>query len=106
MRYIPCPTRTQALSCGNTFAFATANLNLFIISIAVIENVPLDAELHKRATFSTLIVGLAGTGDETQATCVARSGANRSAIQYDSDKCSLAIVEHKANNATEGFYVE
>jgi hypothetical protein len=36
-------TRTQASRCGNTFAFAFANFNLFIISIAVLENVPLDA---------------------------------------------------------------
>jgi hypothetical protein len=35
---------------------------LFIISIAVLENVPPDAGLQKRATFSTLNVGLVGTG--------------------------------------------
>jgi hypothetical protein len=46
-------------------------VNLYIISIAMLENVPPDAGLHKRATFSTLIVGPAGTGDRTRATCVA-----------------------------------
>jgi hypothetical protein len=38
--------------------WATANF-----SIAVLENVPPDVELQKRATFSTLNVGLAGTGN-------------------------------------------
>jgi hypothetical protein len=59
----------------------TVNFNLFIISIAVLENVPPDVGLQKRAIFSTLIVGLAG--DRSRATCGARSGANRSAIHYD-----------------------
>jgi hypothetical protein len=36
------------------------------------------------ATFSTLNVGLAGTGNRTRATCVASSGTNRSAIHYAS----------------------
>jgi hypothetical protein len=49
----------------------------------VLENVPPDAGLQKRANFSTLIIGLAGTGDRAQATCVASSGDNRSAIHYD-----------------------
>jgi hypothetical protein len=54
------PTQTQARPrCGNTLAFATANLSLFIISIAVLENVLPEAELEKRANFSTLNVGLA-----------------------------------------------
>jgi hypothetical protein len=48
---------SRASRCENTFAF--------------------------RATFSTLIVGPAGTGYRTRATCVADSGANRSAIHYD-----------------------
>jgi hypothetical protein len=56
--------------------------NPFIISIAVLENVPPDAGLQKRATFSTLNVGLAGTGNQTRATCVASSVARRSAIHY------------------------
>jgi hypothetical protein len=58
---IPRPTRIQASRCGNTFGFATASFNLFIISIAVLENVPPYAGLQKRANLSTLIVGLAGT---------------------------------------------
>jgi hypothetical protein len=37
-------------------------LTYFIISIAVLENVPPDAGFQKRATFSTLNVDLAGTG--------------------------------------------
>jgi hypothetical protein len=62
---------------------ATANfLTHYIISIAVLENVPPDTELQKRATFSTLNVGLAGTGNRTRATCVAGSVARRSAIHY------------------------
>jgi hypothetical protein len=47
----------------DTFACATAKfLTHFIISIAVLENVPPEAGFHERATFSTLNVGLAGTG--------------------------------------------
>jgi hypothetical protein len=38
--------------------------------------VPLDAGLQKIANFSTLIVGLDGTGYQTWATCVAGSGTN------------------------------
>jgi hypothetical protein len=56
---------SHASRCGNTFACATAILlTLFIISIAMLENVHPDAGLQKRATFSTLNVGLAGIGNE------------------------------------------
>jgi hypothetical protein len=48
----------------------------------VLDNVPPDAGLLKRAIFSTLNVGLAGTGNQTLATCVASSGTIRSAIHY------------------------
>jgi hypothetical protein len=76
----------------DTFASATAIfLSHLIISIAVLENVLLEARLQKRATFSTLNVGLAGTGNRTRSTCVASSGTNRSAIHYD----------HTATNARE-----
>jgi hypothetical protein len=57
-------------------------LTHFLISIAVLEKVPPDAGLQKRATFSTLDVGLAGTGNQTQATYAASSGTNRSDIHY------------------------
>jgi hypothetical protein len=71
------------LKMWDTFACATAIfLTHFIISIAVLEYVPPDAELQKRATFSTLNVGLAGTGNRTRDTCVASSGTFRSAIHY------------------------
>jgi hypothetical protein len=40
------------------------------------------ARLQNRANFTTLIVGLAWTGDHTRATCVAGSGNNRSAIHF------------------------
>jgi hypothetical protein len=46
-------------------------------------NVPPDAGLQKRAAFSTLIVGLAETGDRTRATCVTGSGVSPSAMHYD-----------------------
>jgi hypothetical protein len=59
-------------------------LTHFIISIALLENVPPDAGLQKRATLSTLNVGLAGTGNRTRSTCVASSVARRSAIHYAS----------------------
>jgi hypothetical protein len=71
------------LKMWDTFACnTTKKLIHFIISIAVLENVPPDAGLQKRATFSTLNVGLTGTGYQTLATCVASSGTNRSAIHY------------------------
>jgi hypothetical protein len=72
--------------CGNTFAFASEDFNLFIISIAVHENVPPDVELQKSANFFTLIVsvGLAGAGDRTQATCVAGRGKAAHPSLYDS----------------------
>jgi hypothetical protein len=41
----------------------------------------MDAGFKKRANFPTLIEGLAG--DQTRATCVARSGVNRLTIHYD-----------------------
>jgi hypothetical protein len=67
----------------DSFACPTAkNVICFIISIAVLENVPPDAGLQKRATFSTLNVGLDGTGNQSQDTSVASSGTNRSAIHY------------------------
>jgi hypothetical protein len=77
------------MRCGKTFAFATPNVDLFIISItvqcdagklslllskfrpfynlncsAVLENVPPGAGLQKRANFSTLILGLDNPGIE------------------------------------------
>jgi hypothetical protein len=70
----------------DTFACATANLlDHFIISIAVLENVPPDAGVQKRATFSTLNIGSSGRDRESnRANCVASSGTNRSAILYTS----------------------
>jgi hypothetical protein len=73
------------LKMRDTFSCATANfLNHCIISIAVLENVLPDAGLQKRATLTTLNVGLSGTGNRTRATCVASSVARRSAIHYAS----------------------
>jgi hypothetical protein len=49
----------------DTFDCATAIFeSYFIISIAVLKNVPPDTGLQKRATFSTLNVGLVGTGND------------------------------------------
>jgi hypothetical protein len=50
------------LKMWDTFASAIF-LTHFIISTAVLENVPPDAGLQKRTIFSTLNVGLAGTGN-------------------------------------------
>jgi hypothetical protein len=61
---------------------ATAKfLNHFIISIAVLENEPI-SRVTENSNFSTLNVGLAGTGNRTQATCMAGSVSRRSAIYY------------------------
>jgi hypothetical protein len=51
---------SQASRCGTPLlALLQTCLTHFIISIAVLENVPPDARLQKRATFSTLNIGLA-----------------------------------------------
>jgi hypothetical protein len=61
---------------------ATAKfLTHFIISIAVLENVPL-SRVTEKSNFSTLYVGLARTGNRTRATCMAGSVSRRSAIHY------------------------
>jgi hypothetical protein len=71
------PTRTQASGCENTFAFATAIFFYQTIQCNCSAcNVPPDTGLQKRATFSTLIIGLARTGNRTRANCVAGSGAS------------------------------
>jgi hypothetical protein len=78
-----CLMRYSQASRSGTFACATAILSThFIISIAGLENVPPDAGFQKRASFSTLNVGLAGIGNRTRATSVASSGTSRSAIHY------------------------
>jgi hypothetical protein len=88
-----------SLKMWYTFACATAkNLTHFIISIAVLENVSPGTGLQKRATFSTLNVGLAGTGNQTRATCVASSGTNRSAIHYAYDSHAFKQVQYNATN--------
>jgi hypothetical protein len=51
------------LKMWDTFACATAIfLSHFIISIAVLDKVTPEAGLQKRAIFSTLNIGLSGTG--------------------------------------------
>jgi hypothetical protein len=64
----------------------------FIISIAVLDNVPPDAGLQKRATFSTQNVGLAVTGNQTRATCVAGRCPRRSAIHYAFMCMGLTVI--------------
>jgi uncharacterized membrane protein YagU involved in acid resistance len=62
------------LKMWDTFACATAiYLTHVIVSIAVLENVPLDAGLKKRENISDLNVGLAWNGNRTQATCMSSS---------------------------------
>jgi hypothetical protein len=72
-----------ASRCGNTFAFATAICYLAIKCNCSACSVPPDAGLQKRGNFSTLIVGLAETGEPAWATSVSGSGENCSAIHYD-----------------------
>jgi hypothetical protein len=57
-------------------------LSNYIVKLQCLQRSP-DAGLQKRATFSTIIVGLSGTGNQTRATCKAGSGTNRSAIHYN-----------------------
>jgi hypothetical protein len=85
----------------DTLACTTAILlTYFIISIAVLENVPHDTGLQKRATFSNLNVGTAGTGDQTRATCVAGSVARRSAIHYAyRDRCRKFQKQTASNSS-------
>jgi hypothetical protein len=68
------------LKMWDTFACATANFfTHFIISIAVPENVLHDAGLQKRATFSTLKVGLAGAGNRA---CHLRGKQRRKTLSH------------------------
>jgi hypothetical protein len=72
--------RTQVSRCGNTFAFAIAIFCSTTVQLQCLLRAP-ERKVTEKANVSALIVGLAG--DRTQATCVARFGANRSAIHYD-----------------------
>jgi hypothetical protein len=93
---------THASRCRNTFAFATANFKpIYNINLSAREGFP-DAGLQKRATFSTLIVGLAGPGDQTWATCVAGSRTSRSAIYYN----SIQNIPCKHNQIVTCTYLE
>jgi hypothetical protein len=74
------PYSQSNLKSPQTLATAK-NLTHFIISIAVLENVPL-SRVTEKSNFSTLNVGLAGTGNQTRATCMAGSVSRRSAIHY------------------------
>jgi hypothetical protein len=47
--------RTLGLNMREHLDFATANVNVFVISIPVIENVPLDEWLQKRDNFLTIL---------------------------------------------------
>jgi hypothetical protein len=79
------PFKGAALSVQPQVSTTAKNLTHFIISIAVLENVPPDAGLQtEKSHFSTLNVGLAGTGNRTWSTCVAGSVTRRSAIHYAS----------------------
>jgi hypothetical protein len=71
--------------------------NLSIILITVIKNVVPDAGFQKRVTLSTLIVGPAGTGDRTRATCLAGS-----AIHYDFEPTECA---KKRSDTTPAFSI-
>jgi hypothetical protein len=63
---MPRRTRTQASRSGTPLlVLLQFFLTHFIILIAVLETIPPDAGLQKRATFSTQNVGLAGTGNQT-----------------------------------------
>jgi hypothetical protein len=85
---------SHASRCGRTFACGTAKkLTHFTISIAVLESVPPNAGLEKRATCSTLNVGVAGFGNQNRVTCVASSGTNRSAIHYAYLICTQIVKE-------------
>jgi hypothetical protein len=58
-------------------------------------NVPPDAGLQKRAHFSTLIVGLSGTGNQTQSPCAVGSGVDRSAIHDDYGSLFRVAILHR-----------
>jgi hypothetical protein len=54
----------------------------------MLENVPL-SRVTEKSNFSTLNVGLAGTGNLTRATCMAGSVSRRSAIHYADGRSRL-----------------
>jgi hypothetical protein len=63
-----------------------------------------NAELQKIATFSTLIIGLARTGDQTRATCGAGSGASRSAIHYDYRIINIIVCIYASSLVTSPLH--
>jgi hypothetical protein len=69
--------------------------SVFNLNCSAWERAP-DVGLKKRATFTTLIIGSAGTGYRTRATCMAGSGANRSAIHYDSSVHCCSWTQYRA----------
>jgi hypothetical protein len=78
---IPSPTRNRASRCGTPLLSLWQFFNLSTISIALLENVSPMQGYRREPQPSKLIVSR--TGDQTQATCVAGSGASRRAIHYD-----------------------
>jgi hypothetical protein len=62
------------------FSFANANFIQLYNAISMLSTCP-RTQGYSENHFSALIVDLAG--DQTRATCVAPSGANRSASHYD-----------------------
>jgi hypothetical protein len=63
---------------------ATANfLSNYTVQLQCLQCTP-GRRVTEKSHFSTLNVGLAGTGIRTQATCLAGSGTNRSTIHYAS----------------------
>jgi hypothetical protein len=85
----------------DTFACASnIFVTHFIILIAVLENVPPDAGLQKRATFSTLNKGLVSTVNRTRATCMTSSGTDGSAIHY---ALSLRALKREKTSTTGQF---
>jgi hypothetical protein len=64
---IPRPTRTKAIRCENTNAFATAIcLSNYTVQLQCLQRDPGRRVTEKSQLFYTLIVGLTGTGDQTR----------------------------------------
>jgi hypothetical protein len=80
---VSSPTPSQASRCGSPLlALYCKKINPFYnLNCSARERAP-SRRVTEIANFSTLNVGLAGTGNRTQATCLAGSVTRRSAIHY------------------------
>jgi hypothetical protein len=78
MRYSQASSQPQSL---NRLLATAKKLSNYTVQLQCLQRAP-GRRVTEKSYFSTLIIGLAGTGNQTQATCLAGSVSKRSAIHY------------------------